>query len=119
MNEAAPWAADPRLAELETVVRAWGKPFGYRVRWSHGAIPLWGINDERPYLSVDLVESDGRDDVVVVIPLDGGDLVVGMVNGASGICRGWECGPDQLLDVLKEADEYSRSCQSFADAGLH
>jgi hypothetical protein len=118
MNEAelSPGAADPRLAEVETVVRVWARPFGHRVRWFRGAIPLWGVDDVRPYLRVDLV--DGRDDVVDVIPLDGGGLVVGMVNGSSGICRGWECGPDQLLDVLKEADEYSRSGESFAGGGL-
>jgi len=118
MNEAElpPGAADPRLAEVETAVRVWARPFGYRVRWSHGAVPLWGVDDVRPYLSVDLV--DGRDDVVDVIPVDDGGLVVGMVNGSSGICRGWECGPAQLLDVLTEADEHSRSCERFADGGL-
>ncbi|MEO3825902.1 hypothetical protein [Actinomadura sp. B10D3] len=118
MNEAGlPPGIDPRLAEVEMVVGAWARTFGYRVRSFRGALPLWGIDDVRPYLRVDLV--DGRDDVVDVIPLDGGGLVVGMVNGSSGICKGWECDPDQLLDVLKEADEHSRSCEHFAGGGLH
>jgi hypothetical protein len=110
----SPWTVDP---QLEKAVRAWVRRFGYRMRWSRGAVPLWGVNDERPYFSIDIVEADGRDDVVDLIPLDSGDLVVGLINGASGICRGWECSTDRLLDVLSEADEYSKSCKSFADAG--
>jgi hypothetical protein len=114
----SPWIVDPHLAELDKAVCAWVRPFGYRMRWSRGAAPLWGVNDERPTLSIDIVEANGRDDVINVIPLDDGDLVVGLINGASGICRGWECSTDRLVDVLGEADEYSKSCQGFADANL-
>jgi hypothetical protein len=118
MNEAEspPGDADQRLAELETGVRAWARPFGHRVRRCHGAVPLWGVDDAGPYLCVDLL--DGRDDVVAVIPLDDGGLVVGVVNGPSGICRAWECGPGRLLDVLQEADAHSRSATDFAAGGL-
>lgn len=68
-------------------------------------------------MDVELAPEETYDAVVTVVALES-TVVVGLVGGASGICRGWECAPGELAEVLEEAGAYARLCAGFTRGGL-